>query len=89
MNREKELEKILVALFTLAPNVRQKDWNKAHEMYCNLSTITQQPLSGSDDKSSSPKVCPECIGSGRIYMSAEDGDGFKCKKCNGTGQTFR
>jgi DnaJ-class molecular chaperone len=53
-----------------------------------LSTIVQQSLSGSDDKSSSPKICPKCMGSGKWYMEAEDGEGFKCRKCNGSGRIF-
>jgi hypothetical protein len=45
MTREQELESMLMNLFTLAPNVKQKDWDEIYEQYKNLSTIAQQRLS--------------------------------------------
>jgi len=38
MTREQKLESMLMTLFTLAPNVKQKDWDEIYEQYKNLST---------------------------------------------------
>ena len=35
-----------------------------------------------------PNICMRCGGSGRVYVSWEDGDGRKCPKCSGTGEEF-
>ena len=53
-----------------------------------LQTITQQSLSGSDPKGSTPKVCPKCYGKGKHLDNTEFSRFKKCRKCNGTGQTF-
>ena len=36
MTREQELECILTSLFTLAPSVKQQDWNDAYEKYKDI-----------------------------------------------------
>ena len=51
----------------------------------HLETIIQQPLSGSQG---SPKVCPDCRGSGQDDPPPGKYHGL-CQTCNGTGQTFR
>ena len=35
-----------------------------------------------------PNICMRCGGSGRVYVSWEDGDGRKCPQCGGTGEEF-
>ena len=44
MTREQKLESMLMQLFTLAPNVKQKHWDEIYEQYKNLSTVVQQTL---------------------------------------------
>lgn len=48
--------------------------------------IVQQQLSGSDDKSSSSKVCPTCKGFGKVFQGVYDKPLTTCSDC---GQTFR
>jgi predicted Zn-ribbon and HTH transcriptional regulator len=82
MTREQKLESMLMQLFTLAPNVKQKHWDEIYEQYKNISTIVQQPLSGLQG---SPKSCPNCD-------CKELEDTFKLaphKKCLHCGHDFR
>jgi len=33
------------------------------------------------------EICPKCGGSGMLYMGASDGEGRRCPRCKGEGQT--
>ena len=81
MNREQELEKLLMTLFTLAPNVKLEHWDEVYEQYKNLDTVVQQPLSGSPE--GSPKLCPQC---GDKDIAKHDISGLVCINC---GHNFR
>jgi hypothetical protein len=72
MTREQKLESMLMTLFTLAPNVKQKDWDEIYEQYKNLSTIVQQPLSGSDRVPSSPKSASQTSDNGKRCRTFEE-----------------